>query len=598
MPGRLTLGLLTLRALGIGALLLLLVNPAVGHLGAPSSEPPLVLLDASLSMAGQWRAALDTARRLGKGGVVWRFGDVVTPFDTTAPADGASRVGPALAAAAARGGPIVIVTDGEVTDLQEVSADLRRRARVILLPRRPVRDAFVSALEAPRRVSLGDTVRIEVAYGVAGPSPRTPRGAGPRERLVVEEGGRRLLAVPVSVPDSGIVTTDLVVPVAGFPAPGFHVLTVRLEGAADSEPRDDARQLVIEVSAQPSVVVLADPPDWESRFLAKALEDVARVPVRVYDRTEAGSGGQWREGRTLAPVAPAAVMRDVQAARFVALVGDPQRLATFQTRGGTAVLSWNTVAATTGDWYVGGPAASPLEADLAGISWDSLPPVSAGGSARVQDSTQTPVLSARLGRRGNAMPIVLLQEARGRGRRITVAATGLWRWAFRGGAAEQAYRGLIAALANWLLERGAGGDAAERVFPVSREVPNGVPLRWRWSAGGSGRAAPPAAGVRVVLTDPHGIAHADTLRFDAAGEAQVRLPPGEYRYDIDGARGVVVVEAYSDEWRPSAPVLSSQPGLSIRPTAERDWRNRWWLFGVAMLAFTGEWVWRRRQGLP
>src|SRR2546422_3402739 len=51
---------------------------------------------------------------------------------------------------------------------------------------------------------------------------------------------------------------------------GWSVLDVRLEGVAgDSEPRDDARLFVLEVSPQPSVVLLASPPDWETRFLAR-----------------------------------------------------------------------------------------------------------------------------------------------------------------------------------------------------------------------------------------------------------------------------------------------------------------------------------------
>jgi len=27
-------------------------------------------------------------------------------------------------------------------------------------------------------------------------------------------------------------------------------------------------------------------------------------------------------------------------------------------------------------------------------------------------------------------------------------------------------------------------------------------------------------------------------------------------------------------------------------------RDRWWLFAVAIAAFTAEWAWRRREGLP
>src|SRR2546426_7217401 len=107
MHRRLTPGLALLRATGLAALLILIWNP-IAMRRLPRAAPPLVLLDASLSMTGhggRWREALDSARALAAGGgVIWRFGDAVAAFDSTPPAYGASRLEPALAAAAARGG--------------------------------------------------------------------------------------------------------------------------------------------------------------------------------------------------------------------------------------------------------------------------------------------------------------------------------------------------------------------------------------------------------------------------------------------------------------------------------------------------------------
>ena len=57
MRGRLTAGLALLRTTGLAALVLLLWNPTTWRRD-PGSAPPLVLLDASLSMAGhggRWR---------------------------------------------------------------------------------------------------------------------------------------------------------------------------------------------------------------------------------------------------------------------------------------------------------------------------------------------------------------------------------------------------------------------------------------------------------------------------------------------------------------------------------------------------------------
>src|SRR5207249_3915336 len=81
------LGLAALRAAALGALVLLLWNPSAARVAA-GGAPPLVLLDASLSMAGhggRWRGALDTARALARGGIIWRFGERVAGFDTLPP---------------------------------------------------------------------------------------------------------------------------------------------------------------------------------------------------------------------------------------------------------------------------------------------------------------------------------------------------------------------------------------------------------------------------------------------------------------------------------------------------------------------------------
>jgi hypothetical protein len=188
---------------------------------------------------------------------------------------------------------------------------------------------------------------------------------------------------------------------------------------------------------------------------------------------------------------------------------------------------------------------------------------------------------------------VVTLEQRDGNRRATIAAAGLWRWAFRGGAGEEAYRGLVAALADWLL--GGGEARTERAVPLTLETPNGVPLAWRWTGAGESRPLP------IDLQGESG-ARRDTLRFDAAGRAELRLPPGVYRYVLGQTalpeRGVVAVEEYSDEWRPAVPVLAPQAGVAGGRVAQVGLRDRWWLFVIAIAAFAAEWAWRRRQGLP
>ncbi|OLC70864.1 MAG: hypothetical protein AUH78_19925 [Gemmatimonadetes bacterium 13_1_40CM_4_69_8] len=609
MRRRLTVGLALLRVTGMAALVLLLWNPVTARLD-PGDAPPLVLLDASLSMSGhggRWREALDSARALAKGGgggggVIWRFGSTVRAYDTLPPGDGATRLAPALAAAAGRGGPLSVVTDGAIDDIADVPPDLLRRARVVQLPRSAFFDAYVAAVDGPRRVAAGDTLRLKVSYGTAGKAAGDNAGARGRGKgtLALYLAGRRLVSRVVALPDSGTVSTEITLPLSpslGSSRAGWQALEVRLEGVAgDSEPRDDARVFVLEVSPPPSVVLLASPPDWDSRFLARTLSDVAGVPVRAFVESEPAGGERgWRDAASLAPVSSADVARAVAGARLVVRVGDPVRFVRFSGPG--AVLTWRTAHGHEGDWYVQLPGPSPLAGALAGIAWDSLAPAAAVSDLALPlpaDSAAVVVLTARLARRGTPRPVIVLSEHDGAGgsaRRATVAAAGLFRWAFRGGASAEAYRAVVAALADWLL---AGGEASwERFVPVTHEVANGMPVAWRWAGAGSPRD------VTVTLTAA-GTSRTDTLRFDATGHAELSLPPGVYSYGSpSGAeRGVVAVETYSDEWRPAAPVLRAQAGGAAGRLASAPLRERWWLFVVAIAAFATEWAWRRRQGLP
>jgi len=587
---RLTLGLAALRATGVGALVLLIWNPTAVRLGV-GDAPRLVLLDASLSMAGQgghWAAALDTARALARGDVIWRFGARVTAFDTLAPRDGATRLAPALAAAAARGGPVAIVTDGAISDRTDAPADLLRFARIVVLPRTPFFDAFVSDVTGPSRIAAGDTIRLRVSYGAAG---KRERGNGKGTAVLgANVAGRRIVSRVVTLPDSGIVSTDLSFPVSRLPFPGWVAVDVRLEGVSDSEPRDDARTVVLRVSAPPSIVLLASPPDWDTRFLAHALEDVAQAAVKVFVAADPG-GTRWRDAATLAAVRPGEVARAVHGAALLVEAGDPATFARVTAKG--ALLVWPLGRRQEGDWYVQPPAASPIAGALAGVAWDSLPPVTALAELAAispSDSSAATALTARLARRGPPRVVIALSQRDGK-RRATIAAGGLYRWAFRGGASGEAYRAVVAGLTDWLLAWGAAGG--ERFLPVTTVTPNGLPLQWRWTAAGEPRD------VVVALTTTRG-QQQDTLRFDAGGRAELWLPPGEYRYAAaEGPeRGLVAVDTYSDEWRPAPVVVAAQPGAAGGRLAGVALRDRWWLFVVAIAAFAAEWAWRRRQGLP
>lgn len=581
MRGLNSLGPLALRIAGVALLILLLWNPAVTR-RPPGGGAPVVLLDASLSMGarpGLWARALDTARTLARGGVILRFGGDVAAFDTTAPRDGTSRLGPALAAAAARGGPIAIVTDGAIDDLDALPADLIARARVVVLGQDAGPDAFVSSVEGPHQVSPEDTVTLRVTYGTAG-----TRGTGNGKRgaqVSVRLGGRVVTSREVTLPDSGTVNADVTFPVSRFPA-GWSSLSVGVQWPGDFEPRDDARVFLLHVTSEPAAVVIGAPPDWDATFLARTLGDVARVPVKYYAQITAG---KWNEGVTLASVTAEQVRRAIAGARLVVEVGDPAR---WTPASAPALLTWNSTGGATADWYLTPSAGSPVTGALASVPWDSLPPVLAALPA-IPESGSVPVLDARVARRGSARPVVLVRETPA-GRRATVNVAGLYRWDFRGGASQQAYRALVAGLVDWLL---AGGTAsADWAHPDSLVVPNGVPVVWRWSGPGAPRNLP-------VTLAGGGASRVDTLHFGVDGRGELRLSPGVYSYSLaDGhGRGMVAVDQYSAEWH-GVPALAAQPGRGVADRVVLDWRERWWLFALAIAAFAAEWFWRRRLGLP
>ena len=564
------------RAIAWAALGLLLVNMSCPR--TPVAGRPLVLLDASLSLSapgGQWASARDSAARLGE---IRRFGDE-RPVDDSLPSRGRSQLGPALRAAAASDRPVAIVTDGEIDDGRDIPHDLLARASVHVLPRQAAADLAVTAFAGPQRVTAGDSIGLEVEVRASGSAPAESAA------IEVSAGATRLATRPVRFDSSGVARLRFAVPSRGLQA-GDHILRVALTGVRDPELRTDTRLLLLTVAATPGIVVLASPGDWDARALYRTLESVAELPVRGYVRLE---HGRWRSMSNLAPVTGEAVTRAARGADLLVLKGSSEGFTQgIRARG---LLIWpsgeNGESMTVGDWYLSATSGSPVAGAFLGLPLDSFPPATRLTPIEPPAAAWT-ALEAQASRRGAQRPAVSGIDL-GRVRRVTVAVDGLWRWPFRGGSSEQAYRSWVAATASWLL--GGADSARGAARPVRPVVQNGRPLLFEWSAPG------PPRDVVVVWTGTAGT-RTDTLRFDGAGRAAAWLPSGDYRYRLsEGGAGTVAVEAYSDELLPRPPLLQSRTARSPRPetrSAARDWL---WLFGVAVVALAAEWLLRRRMGL-
>jgi hypothetical protein len=366
---------------------------------------------------------------------------------------------------------------------------------------------------------------------------------------------------------------------------GPHLLDVVLQEAADSEPRTDRRQLVVTVTPTPGIVIAASPGGWESRFLFRTLVDVAALPVRGYLSL---AGGQWRRMGDLASVPSTEVEQAVGKADLLILFGDPPD----RWRRGGARGRWEWVATARaalpieGDWYTSASGASPVAGAFVGLPVDSFPPAVALAALSAGPADWVG-LSAQLNRRGAERPALIGRDSAGR-RQILVGAAGLWRWAFRGGSSEQAYRALVAASASWLL--GGGDPAAGRARPVHPVAEQGRPIVFE-------RVRPDSGGLRIDLRGPRGT-RVDTLRFDGAGRAELELPPGRYDYRLEGGgSGIVAVEQYSTELLPRPVTLTERIASAAPPRSRASLRDQWWLFALAVVGFSAEWWWRRRAGL-
>ena len=562
--------LAALRALAVALIVALLLDAPVGR---PRPQAPWVFVDASQSMT-RGASALDSVAWDSAGAVAadstFVFGDTLHSVDRAVRASQpATRLRDVVARTMAAGRPVVLITDGEVQDSSALDA-LPTGSRVVVLERPVQRDAALATLEAPRAAVEGDslTARIIVRSGSAGAAA----GA-----VTLSLGDRPLgrWTLDAMSPWSER-QLDLRVRVAG--ARGMSALRAAVTTPGDVEPRNDTLSASIELSRAASAVFVSTSPDEDSRFALAILRGTLALPTRGFLRV---APGLWRREGALTPASEQEVREALRNAPIAILHGDtaifgpPQSV----TLGPFALM----VPGGEGEWYVTGTPPSPLAAALAGIPFDSLPPVAAGEPA----SGDWVALEARRGREPGLRPLVVGRDAPRRV--VTVTGSGFWRWRFRAGASADAYAALWGGIFDWLAAERADRRAA---LPDENVIRAGESIRWR-------RGSASDSVVQVVLTRASEAPDTIELHFSPGVAIQESPPlaPGTYDVDVPGGRSLLVVNA-SAELLPARPRLQSGgAGRAAASGAGRAARSVGWLYALAILLLCVEWFWRRRAGL-
>ncbi|MGH7668739.1 MAG: hypothetical protein ACRENQ_04535, partial [Gemmatimonadaceae bacterium] len=358
-----------LRAAAFAVVIALLLNAPAG---APRASLPWVALDASLSMSraggsAAWRAAVDSARAIHSDSI-FLFGDSLRAANPPArPTDRHSDVDPVVQRALASGRPVVVVTDGELPQ----SAELRQLpagSRVVVIARGHAPDAAAVNLDAPHAVVSGDTTAIRVTVGAGAGGT-----GGGTVRFILD--GRLLGSEPF---DSlgAFAEQDVTLRTALAAPEGPAELRAVVVAAGDADPRNDTLGVGIDLSRQPGAVFVSTSPDYDARYALAVLRGALALPTRAFYHL---SPGNWRADGSYAPVSEAEVRAAFREAPVAILHGDtaafgPPRAA---TRAPLALI-----VPSPGDgneWYVSAAPVSPLSPALAGLAWDSLPPLLVGG---------------------------------------------------------------------------------------------------------------------------------------------------------------------------------------------------------------------------
>ena len=573
-----------LRAAAVALLVALLLD-------APATRAKPVAtwaaLDGSLSMlrnardsAVLWRAARDSVRRV-RAESVFVFGDSARRGDTmSVPRDLSSALRPIAERALGAGHPLTIVTDGEIDD-PEAARSLPPGSRLIVLSRQPRPDLAVMSMDVPRAVVSGDTVDLRVTL-VAG-------SAGARAGTVTVFLENAVVAT--ARVDSLRAFTERVVDLRSTitgPA-GTRVLHAVAASPDDAEPRNDTLSVGIDLSRAASAVFLSTSPDFDARYALAVLRGALGIPTRGFFRV---APGEWRLEGALTPISEADVRQALRDAPVAILHGDtaafgPPRTV---TAGPLALIA--PAAASEGEWYPSSAPTSPLGPALSGVVWDSLPPVAV--SATPPEGSWEGVEARRA--RGDERRALIVGSDQPR-RVVIVAASGFWRWRFRGGVSSDAFTALWGSIFDWLAAERADTRAA---VPDERVLRAGEPIRWR-------RGSPADSVVSVTLrrreTRGEGSGRVDSMTVRFGSNANVVETPGLaagiYDVTVRGGTALLAVNP-SREWLPRAPRVNSgaakSSGALSADTAPRL-RSMGWPYALAIVLLCTEWILRRRRGM-
>ena len=571
--GSVALGAAALRACAVTLIVALLLDAPAG---CAKPVATWAALDVSLSMArgdsAMWRTARDSIRAVGADSV-FVFGDSVRAAGPApVPRDESSDLRPAVERALGAGHPLVVVTDGELDD-PDAARGLPAGSRIVVLKRPPERDLAVVSIDVPRAVVSGDTVQatVTVAAGSAG------AGQGSLALSIADKPLARITM------DAMGAYVERAIPVkARVEAPaGPALLRAVVSSPQDAERRNDTLLVPVEVSRAASAVFVSTSPDFDARYALAVLRGSLGIPARGYFRV---APGEWRIEGPLTPVPESEVRQAIRDAPVVILHGDTAAFGPPRSIA-PGPLALIVTAGADGEWYASAAPMSPLAPALSGLPWDSLPPV---GIVPNPPSGSWIGVEARRGRGDERKPIVVgTDEPR---RVAIIAASGLWRWQFRGGVASDAFTAFWGSIFDWL--------AAERIdrraaVVDDRMVRAGDPVRWR-------RGTPQDSVVTLTLRQ-RGTGRVDslTLRFPSNANIVETKPLAAGIYDVSTRGGLSILPVNeSREWLPRAPrVAAVATGGALSADATPRLRLFGWVYAVVILMLCAEWLIRRARGM-